>query len=316
MKKILLTFQPWLLMAALCFSLIGCSDDNDEENEISKGQRELKKQTFNFSAFKKYGTYLVGYSQYQPSTICTWSADGAGFTVYLNQDGKLQTIGSYITSKEQSLNENERQGGLTYEIKLPTNIDQNRNYSVIAFTNNVSTSLVDNKISCNADLKRNNTVYIWDDDSYNIGGGAIGRPIYHSRPVMTIEGLKLFNNTSDTITFRHKGFESEEKWYYTKATVKISSDLSIETIGTSSDGEVISDVRKVAPNESFYMTSKYIPTGKKVKNAHLVLEINGKEVKTKAISSDVEIKYGEYYAMNVKWDGVNLEWITDIDNNK
>jgi hypothetical protein len=45
-----------------------------------------------------------------------------------------------------------------------------------------------------------------------------------------------------------------------------------------------------------------------MKDARLILEINGKEVKTQPFSSDVDIELGQFYAMAVQWDGKSLNW--------
>ncbi len=305
----------WLLTTVMCLPLVGCSvDDEDDSDDIVREKRVMKKETFEFTAFRKEGVYLVGYSPAKrPSTFCRWSAAGCNFIAFLYQDGRLHYIGNFIHSKETSLNDNQREMELTYEVPLPTSIDPTRDYGAIAFSAEVETALVNNRITCNADLKRDYRGYIWDDDTHkavsdhSMGGGAI----CHSRSVMTIEGLYVYNNTADTITIKHKGFEAAEKWYYTKATVNMATDLSIETKGTSTYGDVTSEIRKVAPSNKLYITSKYVPTGNKMTDARLVLEINGKEVKTEPISSNVEIKYAEYYEMEVNWNGEKLEWITE-----
>ena len=51
-----------------------------------------------------------------------------------------------------------------------------------------------------------------------------------------------------------------------------------------------------------------MPTGNKMRDASLVLEINGKEVKTPAVSSEVDIENGNLYVMGVLWDGNSLTW--------
>ena len=124
----------------------------------------------------------------------------------------------------------------------------------------------------------------------------------------TIELLNIHNTSSDSVTIKQKGFDVKDKWYYSKAKVVLTADKKVNGYGSSVDEEVASNEYKVAPGDTVKIWSFYVPTGKKMKDARLILEINGKEVKTQPISSDVDIELGQFYAMAVQWDGKSLNW--------
>ena len=89
MKKLLFCL-PWLLVAALCMPLVGCSSDDDDEPEL---QKVIK--TFTFDHFKQYGCYIVGnYSNEDLWCRNVWGNKGASFNVYMVQNGKIYDAGS------------------------------------------------------------------------------------------------------------------------------------------------------------------------------------------------------------------------------
>lgn len=308
-------FWPLLLVAVLGMplTLTSCGGDDDEIQEAvddTPSERQHYYDTGTFLFFKQYGAGLFGSIWNQPWTGIVWSNSGCIFNVYFVQDGKFYNAGS-VSSNEKELTEEERNSkNLTFDVEVPSNIDRTRNRGLISFTPIIESRLTDNLIVCNADLKRDNQVYIWDYCYINSGNEKPNNRVNAcSYSLLTIEGLYVYNLTNDTISYVHKGFDCAEKWYYTKGNVSVTPDFRAEPQGTSTSGEVFSDTRKVAPGEWGYMTSKYIPTGNKMTDARLVLDINGREYKTDPISSLVDIEYGKYYAMAVKWDGQKLEWL-------
>lgn len=310
-KKFFLALRL-LIALMLPLSLLNCGD-SDDESEVVDGvetppEREKHVDTWTFSYFKIYGKYLIGFPTYNPSLYIIWG-DNNYFYVYLFQNNKIYNAG-WAYANEKTLKEEERDSiNMTFNVEVPSNIDRTQEYGVIALTRNNKATLIDNKIVCDANLTRDHlaSTYIWD---YAVKKTSMTEERINSMSICTIEALSVYNFSSDTITFKHKGFECAEKWYYTEGTVSITHDLKTEPNGTSTTGEVSSNEIKVAPGERGYMASNYIPTGKKMTDARLILDINGKEVKTEPVSSDVEIECGAYYAMIVKWDGEKLEWVT------
>ena len=310
-KKFFLALRL-LIALMLPLSLLNCGD-SDDESEVVDGvetpaEREKHVDTWTFTHFKIYGKYLVGLSEWNPSNYTIWAND-TYFSVYLLQNSKIYNAG-WVYANERTLKEEERDSiNLTFDVEVPSNIDRTQDYGVIALKWTNLSTLIDNKIVCETNLTRTFD-YLWD---YEIKKSSLTEKNNSSMSLCTKEGLSVYNFTNDTITFIHKGFECAEKWYYTEGTVSITHDLKTEPNGTSTVGEMSSSEIKVAPGNSGYVASSYIPTGKKLTDARLILDINGKEVKTEPVSSDVEIECGAYYAMMVKWDGEKLEWVTSRD---
>ena len=303
MKKNRFLFLPWLLVAALCLPLFGCGDDDEKDEPDVPAERQKYIRTFTFDYFKQNGQYLVGFPERIPTCWLIWGTGKHSFMVYLVQSGKIYYTG-WADSNENTDTEEERTSkSLTLNVEIPSNINRDMPYDMIALLYNVDATLSNNRIVCNADLDRDNSIYLWNHTGANTG----------TYSLMTTERLFVDNNTTDTITVRHKGFDAKEKWYYSKATVSLSADMQATGQGSSTSEEVVSEPIKVAPADYSTIWSHYVPTGKKMTDVCLVLEINGKEVKTPPISSDMDIKLGEYYCMWVKWDGKNLEWVLQED---
>ena len=293
-KKRLLFFLPWLLVAALCMPLAGCSSDDDDEPET---------KNFTFGHFKIKGGYLIGFPDYTTSCWNNWRKNGESFNVYMVQNGKIHDAG-LIHSTDTLLTDDEvGKKHLAFEAGIPATVNKGDAIDVIAF-NNVGTTFSGGNIECKVDLKRGGSMPLWAYSKHSSTAA-----ISESSSLSTIELLYVLNKTSNDITVKHKGFEVKDKWYYTKANVVVTADLKATPKGSSVDGDVFTDVNKALANDEAKIWSFYVPTGKKIKEARLVLEINGKEYKTQPISSDISINLGQFYLMAVQWDGKSLKWI-------
>lgn len=315
MKNSLLFYLLWLLAAVLCTPLVSCSGDDDEEDikPQEESEREKHIDTWTFAYWKVEGRSLIGYENSRPDVWVIWGNEGTHFSIYLLQDSKFYNAG-WVHSNDTILTEEERVSkDLAFNVDLPSNINKDKPYNVVALPYyGVDTSLKNNKIECNTDLVREWEFRVWNHGNDIYPGG---RPLgAKSALLTTLEAVVVKNDTSDSISVRHKGFDATDKWYYTKAIVSITPDLRTEPVGTSTAGDVTSEPKKIASGEYGWFYSFYVPTGKKMTNARMVLDINGREVKTEPISSDVEIECGKYYRMIVKWDGKKLEWVLDNDH--
>ena len=318
MKKKRFYFKlPVMVMAAMsvCMSFVSCNKDEvvEQQEEKVDPKRDKIIDTWTFHYYKQQGTYLIGNVGRQPSTWAVWHKDGPTFNVFFVQDGIITRAGT-IDSNETSLSDEERESiNLTYNVDVPPSIRRTSqyDYNVLAFSSSIDFTLTNGNIICQTDLIRDNFVYLWDVGYTSKTGSDIASNMY-SKSLFTSEKVFIYNKTNDTISVRHKGFEAKEKWYYSKATVTFTPLLQTITNGTSVGEGVISEAIKIAPGDYGRVTSKYVPTGKRMTDAKLVLEIDGKEVKTPAESSNVDIRYGEYYCMAVKWNGESLEWVYDV----
>ena len=306
MKTITLKFFTVLLTIAIAVLTIGCGKDDE------KPERQKVIDTWTFHYYKQQGRYLVGNNNKQPYQYCVWNENGTAFNIFFVQDGII-TPGGSVNSNETTLTEEERNSiDLTYNVDVPSSIrrENQYDYNVIAFRG-VNT-LTDGNIVITTDLKRDNKVYLWDVGYTSKKGNNVEQNTY-SKSIYTEERLLIKNQTDKLITVKHKGFETDEKWYWTKATISITPQLEVIPKGVSQSGEVESEILEIESNKNASLCSHYIPTGKHMKDARLVLEIDGKIVKTTPESSDIDIKYGNCYFMAVKWDGENLDWVYDID---
>lgn len=308
-------FSTWLLLTAMCMSITSCGDDDDNGEPVpapvDNGQAERQKvmKTFTFSYFLEHGSYLVGSFDNTYSCWKIWDSKGADFEVYLMQNKRIYKTG-WVHSNDTILTEEERTSkALTFDVEMPTNISRNEPCDMIALTYGVRSTLSDGYIVCNANLKRGRGFHLWDHSGPK-GDAETGK----SYSLTTIEILSVFNETTDTITVRHRGFDTVEKWYYSEATVSISPDLKAVGHGTSVAIEESSDVYKIAPGSDVSIWSCYVPTGKKMTDASLVLEINGQEVKTSPVSSSADIELGKVYVMKAEWDGNSLKWKGTYDD--
>jgi hypothetical protein len=124
----------------------------------------------------------------------------------------------------------------------------------------------------------------------------------------THEALFVVNKTSSPITFTHKGFNVDKKWYSKMAKVSLISGevKSLSEYGDESSNAVEVSAYK-AGDYAKRINSFYVPNGNKIQDAQLVAEINGKEVRSvNRISSDVTLELGKSYGMVAVWDGENL----------
>ena len=295
-KRLLFNYLPWLLGAALCMPLVGCSSDDDDDEP----ERFIK--TFTFDHFKQEGCYLLGYPDKTWSCWNNWGKKGASFSVYMVQNGIIYDAG-VVHSNDTIITEEEKgKKNLPFDVEIPSTINKDAAFDVLAVCYTES-SLSGGNIECKVDLKRSGTMPLWDNpqpSSMQTDGKCYS--------LSTIELLNIHNTSSDSVTIKQKGFDVKDKWYYSKAKVVLTADKKVNGYGSSVDEEVASNEYKVAPGDTVKIWSFYVPTGKKMKDARLILEINGKEVKTQPISSDVDIELGQFYAMAVQWDGKSLNW--------
>ena len=138
--------------------------------------------------------------------------------------------------------------------------------------------------------------------------GKYGAMTSDSHLAGTHEALFVVNKTSSPITFTHKGFNVDKKWYSKMAKVSLISGevKSLSEYGDESSNAVEVSAYK-AGDYAKRINSFYVPNGNKIQDAQLVAEINGKEVRSvNRISSDVTLELGKSYGMVAVWDGENL----------
>lgn len=275
--------------------LSGCSKEDDE-------QIIARVDTYAILPTFVYGKYLVNHPYNEITLDNYWGTGGVTFHVYVIQGSSFTDIGSLHTT-ETSIAAADKKKPVHIDVPIPASIDVSKPYKIVAADKSTNPVLSNNKIVFDVDLKRGNT---YCPGWYVAQGGSSATS--QSNYLITYEAVYVTNNTNKTIKVKLMGFDAMDKWYSKKGRVSINTSLDVETSVVSSSGETTSENVSINAGESGYIVSTYVPTGKKMANARLILEIDGKEVKTPIVSSDISIENGSYYRMNVKWDGANLEW--------
>lgn len=123
----------------------------------------------------------------------------------------------------------------------------------------------------------------------------------------TGEMLAVINTSDAPIKFKHKGFNVAERWYYTYGEVSVDSGK----VDKYEDGDEVEGTEHNVPvftgDNAVTIWSFYVPNGKKISNAQLIAEIDGKEVRSvNRLSSNVNIETNRSYVMFAVWDGEKL----------
>ena len=297
MKK---TFFLAMLMA-FAMVLVGCSKDDDNDSKDDSRANAQQIDTYTIEPCFVYGTYLH-HPKDRNYYYGSWGSEGTSFDVFILQGGVFKSIGK-LHSVETSIASADNQKAVHLQVPIPAGINTDIPYQVVAVCAPGDLTLTGGKIVNTMELKRG---VISRVDWYVMQSGKTAA--IQASYLATLEGLFITNNTSNTIKVKHKGYSSKEKWYYTKGSVSITPSLTLETSGQTSVAEAESPEMEINAGEYGCIDSRYVPTGKKMTDASLILEIDGKEVRTAPASSDVSIENGIPCFLKVKWDGTNLEW--------
>ena len=291
-----------ILTASISLMLLSCSKDDDDDKNDTPNHSIVRVDTYAITPPFVNGLYLFNHPNGNPQLENSWGTGGPSFHVFVLQGNNFTDIGSLHTT-ETSIANVDRKKPVHVDVPIPANIDVTMPYKVVFVDNIDNQQLSNNKIVFDVELKRGNT---YNPGWYIAQGGSSSTS--QSNYLITYEAVYVTNNTSKSIKVKHKGFDTLDKWYSMKGRVSITPSLAMETSIVSTSGEVTSEETTINSGESEYLVSTYVPTGKKMTNARLILDIDGKEVKTPIVSSNISIENGNYYRMNVKWDGANLEW--------
>lgn len=295
-------FNRWfvLMVVAAILGLVptSCSKDEDEVKVPT-----IRTDTYAINPPFDYGSVLFNGSAGNWSLSNSWPESGYAFWVYISQNGNLTSVGK-IHSKETNVDAADVKKALHVDVPIPQGIDINKEYKVLFFDSHAKPSLSGGRVVCNFDLEREAEGFL---SGWYIAEGGVSKTA-QSFYLSTGEGLYVKNNSGRKIKVKHKGFNTQQKWYYSSGTVFVSADGKTSTTGSFSSGEVESDEIEVESGDTGWILSTYIPSGSFIKDAQLILEIDGKIAITPAASSQVSIVNGHNYRMYVKWDGTNLEW--------
>lgn len=293
---------PILMLLAAATILVGCSKDDDEDKNDDPWASAQRIDTYAIEPCFVYGEYVVNHPNAHPYVENTWGENGSSFDVFILQGNMFTSIGQLLT-KERTIASSDRKKAVHLEVPIPAGINTNMPYQVVALCAPGSIELRNGNIVNTMEIKRGD-LYCGSWYVMQGGSGTSSRSSY----LTTMEVLYITNKTSQPIKVKHKGVDAKEKWYYSKATASITPSLTVVANGLSSNGDAESPEVEIEAGKEGWIEAIYIPNGKKMTDASIILEIDGKDVRTSPISSSVSIENGIPCFMSVKWDGKSLEW--------
>ena len=290
-------FIGFLFIASLM--LAGCNLIKDDP------EQSTSKITLSVTPPHVNGYYLAGGDYKNPYLENGWPKSGSSFTAYLIQDGVIVSVCD-VHSEEKELSEENQKKPVTVNVPVPKDFEQDKGYWVVLVDGAAKSAKKGNTIQSTIPTKRGvGYIPAW----YMADGGAGFISMPSAMYLVCSECVYIKNSTSATIKVKHKGYVADEKWYYSDADVQITVNPYLTVVeGKAGSSESVSEVIEINPGETGFILSLFTPNGKKMSNARLVLEIDGKEVRTEPASSDREIENGIPYFFRVNWTGAALEW--------
>lgn len=165
------------------------------------------------------------------------------------------------------------------------------------------------KLYINASLLRN-PIESFNAPTYAVGESSDGEllPVTFTH-YYAYELLHISNNTDESIDFSMNGFEGHV-WYKRRGSICVDDGKFYQESVATRDAVEYTDMT-IKPHETGVLMSAYIPNGEKIEDARLVVTLKkgGDVVKTtNTLNSNVEIKTGRAYHMYVQWDGKELKF--------
>lgn len=279
-----------LLLSVVTSCIIGEVNRKESDEDTSEEKISMTFLTPNLNT-----SVLVDYKQAEgQSTRYTskWNDQGKVF-MFAKQNGKMINLGQYPISSVNSDNTI-----FKVEVDASDKLDSKESYQLYGLSG--AFNVDDNELFYRVNLVRNNGMNLWFT-------GQKGSTSKMSNVAGTAEMLFVINKSSKPIQFVHKGYDAEEKWYYTKAEVSVE-DGHIQKAEQGS--EVAGSVKEINVFDGKVLesvVSYYVPNSKKIQDAQLVAEIDGKEVRSvNRISSDVTLQTNHSYGIFAVWDGEKL----------
>lgn len=276
---------------ALLTIAVSCSKDDG-----GNGGDNLKKTVLN-----------MPWIDSEPLTGSTGNVDFWKFSAPYTEDGKFNVCavqnGNVADLGKQAYKRTDNNGtAATIDIDLKGKINEDTAYDLYLISGNYS--IFSGNIWSTVPLERS------DKPTFFYSRKNVSGPFSADAQICgVIESVYIINKSGKSIKFVQKPFIADEKWYYTKADVNLF-DGSIRNAKTETEPKANTyEVYAHAEGQSFRISSSYIPNGKKIQNARLQAEIDGKIYTTEnTISSDLDLQMGHAYGMVVIWDGEKLRF--------
>lgn len=244
--------------------------------------------------------------------------EGDVVNLHIEQDGRFYEVkytrpnalpGEVSFNKIPIKNISEDRKSCTLDFDLPEGVDADRPYKVYGSTfcrGVVGSDDDDNKVLvflCSFYRANSMSIPLYCEVESNALSSGI-----EFKHFLAYEILHIKNNSKETISFTHKGFDVDKAWYHLGCGIYIWPTYHyIETkYYTNKDsGERI----EINAGETKDILSCYYPTGEKIENARLKAIINGNEVlSSDTKSSDLDIEPAKAYHMYAIWDGDELKF--------
>lgn len=233
-------------------------------------------------------------SQVETRFLSRWN-DSPTLSVWAKQGEDLFFVDQVKPSEMMGDNEKAR-----FEFKISETIDLSKPFDIYGLS--CSAKQESKSLYYHTDLKRGGGF-----GTYFKTPGKNGTVELMGSVAGTVERLYVINKTDKSIYVSHEGFSAEKVWYYTSADVSMEDGT---VINAEQGKEVSSSIYEVEPftgKNAYRISSYYIPNGNRIVDAQLVMNIDGKEVRSvNRLTSDVVLQAGHYYALFATWDGEKL----------
>ena len=287
-----------LLLSLLLLTMTSCSGSggSDEVDPVTPNSNSSSEKVSMTFMMPSLASDVLVNSELRGGKVMlfnsSWDNDGRVYML-AKQNNKMINLGRYPITSTNFTN-----AVFKVELNAPSQLDTKAPYQLYALSG--AYNVDNNELFYRVNLSRNSGLSIWAK-SQN-GSGTV-----MSKVAGVAEILYVVNKTNKPIKFVHKGYDAAEKWYYAKAEVSVE-DGHVQKAEEGS--EVVGNAKEIAvfDGESFQQVSSYyVPTGKKIHDAQLIAEIDGKEVRSEnRISSDITLQTGHAYGIFVIWDGDKL----------
>lgn len=290
-----LTIFALILLATLSFN--SCSKDD------SPDYKSVRTDIYTLNPTFTYGSVVLGSGYSNFTWNKSWTSEDNYFNVYISQNGIIRDLGK-IRSNEDYIETKDKKKPIHVKVHIPEDINIDKSYTVFFVDSKAKSVLKDNRIVYEQELVRGGDLFARSIYKAEGGESATAQSFF----LPALESVYLVNNSKKTIKVKMLGYDVQQKWYANNGSISVDPMGNVSSSVISEGNDMESGKIDVKSGEKGWLSSIYVPTGKNIKDARLILEIDGKVVKTPPASSDATIEPGKYYIIIPKWDGENLEW--------
>lgn len=197
----------------------------------------------------------------------------------------------------------------TFGFELPQEVNLNEPYTIFGLCD-LEGTISEGTLSADCQLRRklcelptSAFTPMW----FMIEGGPQS-VVANFRHIETYEVLHVKNDTPVGVMFRHRGFDTNRRWYRYNAEIPLPDDYAPNQ-SVLETNEVSSTAAFIGAGQTGHVLSCYVPTGEKINEAKLLATIDGQNVvSSNTLSSSVQIQRGHAYHMYATWDGTELKF--------